>query len=125
MPLSLLCNHSTISLQKMNILSSILALKTASIDIFPVYFGDRNILPVSSGINLHLQGLVNPLQHRIAQTLEVLLGEVQAPQDLNLMDQLGEGPTVLGLQLFLHKVPTFLDGIKIRLFHGQPVTSNG
>ncbi len=64
--------------------------KIARVDIFSVHFEDKNILAVSSGITLHLQDLLDPPGHRIAQILEVLHGEFQSPQELDLLDQLGD-----------------------------------
>jgi hypothetical protein len=53
--------------------------------------------------------LLDPPEHRITQILEVLVGEIQGPQEFDLLDQ-----------LFLHIVPTVLDGIEIRT-NSRPV----
>jgi hypothetical protein len=51
---------------------------------------------------LHSKHLLDSPRHGVTQALQVILGEVSGPQDLDLPDELGEKPGVLALELLLH-----------------------
>ncbi len=75
--------------------------------IFFVYFKEKKTsFSVADGIPLHSKDLLDSPGHGVIQALQVLLGEVGRPQDLDLPDELGQGPSVLALELLLHVIPT-------------------
>ncbi len=61
---------------------------------------------IAGGIPLLSKNLLYSPRNGVTQALQVLLGEVGGRQDLDLFDELGQGPGVLALELLLHVIPT-------------------
>ncbi len=69
---------------------------------------------MARGISLRSKNLLDSPRHGVTQALEVLLGEVGGPQDVDLPDELGQGPGVLALELLLHVVATIFYWVLIQ-----------
>jgi hypothetical protein len=71
---------------------------------FFVYFTEKT----TSGIHLHSKNLLDSLMHGVTQAFGYSMQRSGGPQDVDLPDELGQGPVVLALELLLHVVLTII-----------------